>query len=70
MSSPEDRRKYEGDVYYEVWRSGGNPDAIDFDHMDDHRWNGDSAESAAACALRRQRPSPQEEQQEEQEDDQ
>ncbi len=31
----ERRRKYESDVYYEAWRRGRNPDAIDPDELND-----------------------------------
>jgi hypothetical protein len=29
-----ERRKYEDDVYYDVWRAGGNPDAIRLERVD------------------------------------
>jgi len=37
MSSYRDdeRRKYTEDVVYDVWRSGGDPDAVDYDRVDD-----------------------------------
>ena len=47
-----DRRDYENDVFYEVWRAGGNPDTIDYDRVDDHRWEGEYADYAAECELR------------------
>ena len=31
----DDRRRYEGDIVYDVLRNGGNPDAISDDRMDD-----------------------------------
>lgn len=46
---------YEGDVFYEVWASGRNPDAINMDRVDDMRYNGYSAEEAAASECRRMR---------------
>lgn len=46
--------KYFGDVVYEVWRSGGNVDAIDPDRMDDARWNGVEADDFAASEVGRQ----------------
>ena len=52
--SREDERKYRGDVDYEVWRSGGNTDAIDYDRVEDHRWDGYTAEENAQYELRRQ----------------
>ncbi len=51
-------RKYCGDVIYEVWRSGGNPDAVSADDMDDHYYDGLDAEAAAREELRCQRPNP------------
>lgn len=55
----EERRNYENDVFYEVWRSGGDPDRIDFDgRVEDHFYNGDYPEDAAAHELRCQQPSP------------
>ena len=58
MSSREERRKYENDVFYEVWRSGGNPDRIDDDRVSDSFYDHMSAEDAAHSELRRQRPKP------------
>lgn len=54
MSSREERLKYEGDVAYDVWRAGGNPDAIDLDRIDDHYYEGAYADEAAAAELRHQ----------------
>lgn len=48
------RRKYEGDVTYEVWMMGGNVDNINFDRVDDNRYDGVDAEDAAAAELRSQ----------------
>jgi len=56
----EERRNYEADVFYEVWRSGGNPDNIDYDRLDDYRWDGVDPEKAASLELQRQRPKPEE----------
>ena len=53
-----DRREYEGDVFYDVWRSGGNPDRIDYDRVEDSRWEGLYPEEAAYRELRSQRPRP------------
>lgn len=47
---------YFGDVIYEVWRRGGNPDRVDADRVDDYRYDGVDADSAASAELRRQRP--------------
>lgn len=56
MSEREERREYENDVFYEVWRSGGNPDRIDYDRVDDYRYDGIEADEAASRELRRMRP--------------
>ena len=46
---------YENNVFFEVWRSGGNPDAIDFEgRVEDHYYDGDYPEEAARDELRRQ----------------
>jgi hypothetical protein len=47
---------YRGDVVYDVWRSGGNPDYVSYDRVSDHYWNGNSTEYAASCEMRLQRP--------------
>jgi hypothetical protein len=51
----EERREYHNDVAYDVWRSGGNMDAVDYDRVQDHYYDGDSSESAASHELRAQR---------------
>lgn len=43
-----------GDVYYEVWRRGGNPDAVDDDRVRDAEYCGDTAEEIAHAELWRQ----------------
>ena len=50
----EDFEKYQGDVFYEVWRSGGNPDAVDYDRVRDCYSDGDEPECCASSELRRQ----------------
>lgn len=45
--SSESYRKYQGDVEYEIWRSGGNPDAVDLDRLRDRFDEGISIEHAA-----------------------
>lgn len=50
-----DRMDYEGDVVYEVWRSGGDVDAVHPDDVDDHYWNDTPAPDAAHEELQRQR---------------
>jgi len=52
----EEQRRYESDVFYEVWRSGGNPDRINPDRVQDRYWDGQDAESAARAELNAQRP--------------
>lgn len=52
----DERREYEGDVFYEVWRSGGNVDRVDMDRVEDYRYDGLSAEAAAEREIRRMRP--------------
>lgn len=42
---------------YQVWRSGGNPDRINYDRVQEHFHNGDTADQAAAHELRSQRES-------------
>ena len=53
-----ERRAYEADVYYEVWRAGGDPDRISDDRLDDARWDGVEPETAARSELRAQQPTP------------
>ena len=50
------KHDYEGDVYYEVWRQGGDPDAIDLDRVEDSYYRGDYPEDAASVEMERQRP--------------
>ncbi len=50
-----DRRQWEGDVLYEVWRNGGNVDAVDRDDIRDGYERGESPEDEAAYWLRRSR---------------
>ncbi len=56
----EERRQYHGDVTYDVWRRGGNPDRVDYDRVDDAYYNGEQSEDAASREIRKQRPHPQE----------
>lgn len=51
----EEQRRYDEDVFYDVWRSGGNPDRIDAERVMDHYYDGHSHEEAARAELRRQR---------------
>ena len=50
----EEQRKYDNDVFYDVWRSGGNPDAIDFDRTRDAYYDGILAEDCASRIVREQ----------------
>lgn len=57
----EKQDRYRGDVIYDVWRSGGNVDRIDYDRVTDGYYDGRDAESMAASELRRMRPWAEEE---------
>ena len=46
-------REYEGDVWYEVWRSSGNPDAVDTEDVQDYYEQGYYPEEAAESITRR-----------------
>lgn len=52
----EERREFENDVFYEVWRSGRDPDRIDYDRVEDARLHGASADEAAKTEIRAQQP--------------
>lgn len=52
----EERREYENNVFYEVWRSGGDPDRINYDRVEEHFYNGDYCESAARHEMKMQQP--------------
>ena len=62
----EEERSYRSDVWYEVWRAGGNPDSISDERIQDSRDAGYYPEEAAHRELKAQRPrqSQEEEQQE------
>lgn len=53
-----ERREYEGDVYYEVWSRGGNPDAVYYDCVLDCYYDGREAAACAAEEVTRQRRPP------------
>ena len=53
----EEERQYHNDVWYEVWRSGGNPDAISPERVQDAFYNGAYSQDAAAREIRSQRQS-------------
>lgn len=61
----EERREYEADVAYEVWRSGGNMDNVNDERIEDNYYDGASIEHAAHIELEAQRPHRYEEQIEE-----
>jgi hypothetical protein len=46
---------YHADVEYEMWRSGRNPDSANYDRIENMRYDGYSAEEAAASELCRMR---------------
>ena len=58
----EDERRYQGDVEYAVWRSGGNSDAVDRDRVQEDYHAGLSADQSAQRFLRRRcvEPEPEE----------
>lgn len=56
MRTSEERREYEVDVTYEVWRRDGDVDRISYDRLDDYYYDGYKPESAATLELSRQRP--------------
>ncbi len=51
----ERERGYRGDVIYDVWRAGRDPDAINFDRVSDHYHRGDEPDMAANHEIRVQR---------------
>lgn len=61
----EEERQYHNDVFYEVWRSGGNPDRIDHDRVQDAYYNSRESGDAAHVEMRSQMPKPQEPSEEE-----
>lgn len=50
--SRDERDDYRGDVIYDVWRSGGNPDRVDYDRCDDAYYRGIEASHHAETLLR------------------
>jgi hypothetical protein len=51
-------REYWGDVVYEVWRSGGNPDRVDDDRVMDDYYDHAEPEDSAMRELRRMQTPP------------
>jgi hypothetical protein len=46
--------EYLGDVWYEVWRRGGNPDIVDDDRVIDRYYDGYDSDESAALEIRSQ----------------
>lgn len=59
----EEERKYYGDVEFEVWRSGGNPDLVDRDRVREYFYEQYCPEDAASIELRKQQTCSNEEEQ-------
>lgn len=55
--SRKEERDYESDVFYDVWRSGGNPDNIDMDRVNDDYHDGLSHEQSSENHFNRQKKS-------------
>jgi len=53
MSRYDEREKMHGDAVYETWRSGANPDAVDYELMDDDFYSGFSPEECIENEVRR-----------------
>ena len=51
----EERREYESDVAYEVWRNGGDMDRINIDRIEDHFYNDHGVGYATRDELRHQK---------------
>lgn len=51
---------YHGDVAYQVWRSGGNPDRVNPDRVTDGFYGGETAGMTARREMERQKPPPHE----------
>lgn len=63
MTKRDERREYEADVVYDVWRSGGNPDRVDPDRMSDAFYDRIPTDDFVRSELRRQRPVEREQEQ-------
>jgi len=50
----QEERNYEADVYYDVWRSGGDPDRVDMERVDESHYQGLEHDEAASVELRHQ----------------
>lgn len=62
----DEKRKYEADIAYDIWRRGGNPDYVHPDRIDNYWYQGVDEESAVNWELRRQREARERREQEEQ----
>lgn len=51
-----EQENYRGDVIYDVWWRGGNPDLVDYDNTDSDYYEGLYPEESASRELRRQKP--------------
>lgn len=51
----EERRQFENDVHYDVWRSGRDTDHIDYNRVEDNFHRGYTAEQAAREEIAAQR---------------
>ena len=63
----DEQREYHSDVFYEVWRAGGNPDRVSYERVDNAFYDGRHAEEAAGDEIRRQRQQREQAEQAEQE---
>ena len=52
----EERHRYESDVAYEVWRSGGDMDRVDVERVENHYYDGHEYEQAVRDELKHQQP--------------
>lgn len=68
----DEQHRYEMDVFYEVWRAGGNTDRINDDRVNDSFYDGRDTQDAARRELNAMRPRHEEQEQyeEQQEEDQ
>ena len=49
-----EKDRFDGDVFYEVWRRGGNPDRVNCDDFRELQECGYTAEDVAAAEIERQ----------------
>ena len=42
----DEERRYEGDVVYDIWRNGGNPDRVNLERVHEHFYRGDQSDYA------------------------